>query len=78
MGLSLCGSGAWNSVLTWASGASGVSRTQNVKVTGKAKCPKCNHEFDAELTVEQKVQGGVTDFSVKPTSGLTELCPWKM
>lgn len=78
MGLNLCGAGAWNKLSTMLSGATGVTRTQNVKVTGKAQCPKCKHEFDAELTVEQKVQGGVVNFDVKPTSGLSSLCPWKV
>lgn len=79
MGLNLCGAGAWNKLTTMLSGATGVTRTQKVKVTGKVKCPcGCNHEFDAELWIEQKVQGGVVDFDVKPTSGFTSLCPWKM
>lgn len=79
MGLNLCGASAWNKLTTILSGATGITRTQKVSVKGKVKCPcGCNHEFEAEIVVEQKVQGGVIDFDVEPVTGFIELCPWKM
>ena len=88
MGLNLCGAGAWNWLTAKLSGATGVTRTQKVKVkadvTGKVKCPSCNYEFDAVIKdatfeVEQQVAGGVVNFDVKPSSSsLSNLCAWKM
>jgi hypothetical protein len=78
MGLNLCGAGAWNWLGARLGGATGVTRTQTVKVAGKATCPcGCKHTFDVELEVEQAVFGGVTDFNVLPRNGLSDLCMWK-
>ncbi len=77
MGLNLCGSGAWNWLGARLGGATGVTRTQTVKVKGMATCPcGCKNTFPVELEVEQEVFGGVTDFNVRPVGGLSELCPW--
>lgn len=52
------------------------SKVQSIVIKSKAKCPKCSHEFDIEVKVDQKVTGAVLDFNASPGSGLSGLCPW--
>lgn len=69
--------GAWNKLTAIMGAAVKKRQTHKVTVKGKAKCPDCGKEFDAEFQIDQEVAGAAVNLNVTPLKGLSSLCMWK-